>query len=47
MHNTLPLAALVIFAACPLIAFSIRAHIARYRAEESERAWKIVEKFIA
>jgi hypothetical protein len=46
MHNDVSIAALIIFAACPLVAFSIRTYIARYRAEESERAWKIVAKFI-
>jgi hypothetical protein len=46
MHNGVSIAALIIFAGCPLVAFSLRTYLARYKAEESERAWKIVAKFI-
>jgi hypothetical protein len=47
MHDDISIAALMIFAVAPFVASSIRMYVARHRAEESERAWKIVEKFIA
>lgn len=46
MHNNVPLAVLTIFAVAPLATFSIRMHTIRQKERESERAWKIVGKFI-
>jgi hypothetical protein len=47
MHNSLePLLALMVLVAFSGAALSIRSLAARHKARESERAWKIVEKYI-
>lgn len=47
MHNNISIEALMIFPVALFVAFSIRTHATRLKEKESERAWKIVEKFIA
>jgi hypothetical protein len=46
MQSTMSIAALMIFAVAPFAALSLKTHSTRLKAKESERAWKLVGKFI-
>jgi hypothetical protein len=46
MHNTMSVAALMIFAVAPFAALSLKTYATRTKTEESEKAWELVAKFI-